>query len=152
MRSRVGNLRSCLPQIKDVDAFRDEMERILSNDYTDAEYLLSEKHRSEIQQLADNKFTSWEWTFGRAPRATLERSAHLACGTVEVHIALMDGRIITCTFGGDFIGNLPCTALEEALVGVPYDIDAVAAVLGTFDLALYFDNVTLDSLMSVIFE
>ena len=122
VRSRVTNLCNYLPELSDIHAFKNRLEEILSNNYSDAEYKLSEADLAHIQQLTDEKFATWEWNYGRSPKATLVHSARLACGTVEIHLTLAENRIASCRFGGDFLGNLPASDVEKALTGIPYEI------------------------------
>ena len=121
VRSRVANLCEYLPNIPDIQTFSKQLEEILSHHYQDTEYQLSEEDLANIQLLTDQKFATWEWNYGRSPKATLTHSARLACGTVEIHLTLAENRISSCRFGGDFLGNLPATDLESALIEVIYD-------------------------------
>ena len=123
VRSRVANLKEFLPELPTIQAFQKRLEEILSNQYADAEYPLSEEDLAHIQRLSDEKFATWEWNYGRSPKATLVHSARLACGTVEIHLTLAENRIASCRFGGDFLGNLPASEVETALIGVPYEMN-----------------------------
>ena len=152
VRSRVANLRDYLPQIDGIDAFRQRLEQLLSRDYADAEYKLSETDLRQIRELAENKFARWEWIYGRSPRATLTHSARLACGTVEVHLTLAENRIASCRFGGDFLGNLPVNALEAALTGTVYQTDTIRKLLLSITVGDYFDGVTTEDLIGLIFS
>ena len=83
VRSRVTNLRECLPEITDIRMFSRRLEEILSGHYTDQEYMLLPEEKESIRRLADEKFTRWEWNYGHSPKATLVHSTRLACGTVD---------------------------------------------------------------------
>ena len=150
VRSRVANLCEYLPQTGDIQAFSHQLEEILSCQYTDTEYLLSEKDLANIQQLADDKFSQWEWNYGRSPKATLTHSARLKCGTVEVHLTLSENRIASCRFGGDFLGNLPTTDIESILKGVIYDYASIHACLSTKEIGQYFDGVEVGELVKLM--
>ena len=141
VRSRVTNLCEHLPHIADIQAFSQQLEAILSCQYTDKEYKLSKEELDSIQQVADEKFSQWEWTYGRSPKATLTHSARLKCGTVEVHLTLAENRIASCRFGGDFLGNLPVTEVESALKGVIYDTGNISQCLSSIGIQQYFDQV-----------
>ena len=141
VRSRVTNLCNYLPELSDIQAFKNRLEEILSNNYSDAEYKLSETDLTHIQRLTDEKFATWEWNYGRSPKATLVHSARLACGTVEIHLTLAENRIASCRFGGDFLGNLPASDVEKALTGIPYEINEIRKCLSKIELNRYFDRV-----------
>ena len=150
VRSRVANLCEYLPNIPDIQTFNKQLEEILSHQYQDTEYQLSEEDLANIQLLTDKKFATWEWNYGRSPKATLTHSSRLACGTVEIHLTLTESRISSCRFGGDFLGNLPATDLESALIEVIYDTENIEKRLSSFTISDYFDGVTVEELIKLI--
>lgn len=150
VRSRVTNLCEHLPHIADIQAFSQKLEEILSCQYEDEEYKLSTENLSSIQQLADEKFSRWEWNYGHSPKATLTHSARLKCGTVEVHLTLTENRIATCRFGGDFLGNLPASEVESALKGVAYEANIIRECLLRLPIEQYFDGVKADELVKLM--
>ena len=150
VRSRVANLCEYLPNVPDIQTFSKQLEEILSHHYQDTEYQLSEEDLANIQQLTDKKFATWEWNYGRSPKATLTHSARLACGTVEIHLTLAENRISSCRFGGDFLGNLPATDLESALIEIIYDTENIRKRLSSFTIGAYFDGVTMEELIRLI--
>ena len=151
VRSRVANLCDYLPEIPDIQTFSQRLEEILSNNYTDTEYQLTETDLANIQRLTDKKFATWEWNYGRSPKATLVHSARLACGTVEIHLTLAENRIASCRFGGDFLGNLPASDVEKALTGIPYEINEIRKCLSKIEINRYFDRVLVDDLLEMMF-
>lgn len=151
VRSRVANLCEYLPEIPDIQTFSQRLEEILSNNYTDTEYQLTETDLANIQRLTDKKFATWEWNYGHSPKATLVHSARLACGTVEIHLTLAENRIASCRFGGDFLGNLPASDVEKALTGIPYEINEIRKCLSKIEINRYFDRVLVDDLLEMMF-
>ncbi len=151
VRSRVANLSDYLPELADIQSFKNRLEDILSNHYADEEYQLSEEDMANIQCLADEKFSTWEWNYGRSPKATLVHTARLACGTVEIHLTLAENRIATCRFGGDFLGNLPTSEVEAALTGVTYEKNEIRKCLSKIEISRYFDRVLVDDLLGMMF-
>ena len=150
VRSRVANLCEYLPEIPNIQTFSQRLEEILSNNYTDTEYQLTETDLANIQRLTDKKFATWEWNYGRSPKATLVHSARLACGTVEIHLTLAENRIASCRFGGDFLGNLPASDVEKALTGSPYEITEIRKCLSKIEISRYFDRVLVDDLLEMM--
>ena len=151
VRSRVANLCEFLPEIPDIQTFSQRLEEILSNNYSDTEYQLSETDLAHIQRLTDEKFATWEWNYGHSPKATLVHSARLACGTVEIHLTLAENRIASCRFGGDFLGNLPASDVEKALTGIPYEVNEIRKCLSKLEISRYFDRVSADNLLEMMF-
>ena len=150
VRSRVANLCDYLPHIPDVDTFKRKLEGVLSRNYKDEEYPLTEKDLHQIHAQAQKKFAQWEWIYGRSPKATLHHSARLACGSVEVHLTLKENRIASCRFEGDFIGNLPASEVEHLLTNIPYDAVSIKECLSQIDIPQYFDGMTADDLVGLM--
>jgi lipoate-protein ligase A len=75
----------------------------------------------------------------------------LACGTVEIHLTLAENRIASCRFGGDFLGNLPASEVETALIGVPYEMNEIHKCLSKIKISRYFDRVSSKDLLEMMF-
>lgn len=160
VRSRVMNLRECMPQVKGIGDLKERLERYLSHDYSDAEYMLTEEAKHAIEQAAKRKFATQEWIYGkRAPIAhnsdrstckSIRRASRLTCGKVEIELEIRDGHIAACRFGGDFIGNLPITAMEQALCGVRYERQALRQRLIPIGVTAYLDGTDADELLQML--
>ena len=160
VRSRVMNLRECMPQVKDIKDLKERLERYLSHDYANAEYMLTEEAKQAIEQAAKRKFATQEWIYGkRAPIArnsdkdaymSINRASRLACGKVEIELEIRDGHIAACRFGGDFIGNLPITAMEQALCRVRYERQALRQRLIPIGVTDYLDGTDVDELLELL--
>ena len=115
VRSRVANLKEYLPQFSDIKAFQGALQEKLADG--SPEILLTQEQISSINQMADSKFSTWEWNFGRSPSATFAASRKFSCGTVQVRYTLRRGVFESLHFSGDFIGNRPAEQLAASLIG-----------------------------------
>ena len=115
VRSRVANLKEYLPQFSDIKAFQGALQEKLADG--SPEILLTQEQISSINQMADSKFSTWEWNFGRSPSATFAASRKFSCGTVQVRYTLRHGVFESLHFSGDFIGNRPAEQLAASLIG-----------------------------------
>ncbi|MBQ8673400.1 MAG: lipoate--protein ligase [Bacteroides sp.] len=150
VRSRVCNLKAYLPHLTDITLLRNALERILSNDYADKEFVLSEEDLRHIRHTGEEKFASWEWIYGRSPQATLSQTARLACGSVTVRFNIRQGLIADCRFEGDFLGGLPIEEVERRLNGLPYDRASLEKVLEELPIGKYLDGVKPTDLLKII--
>ena len=150
VRSRVANLRDYLPSLPSVEALQEALEDILSRHHEDREFVLSEAQLARVEEIAGNRFATWEWNMGRSPLATFERKRKFACGTIETHFSVEKGQLTFLAFGGDFLGNRPADELARSLMGCRYKSDAILARLSTLDIADYFDQLTPDELLSLL--
>lgn len=148
VRSRVANLRDYLPQFDSLAAMKAALQEILAAG--DTEISLSEEQLNEIQTIADTKFSTWEWNYGRSPSADFCRSRKCSCGTVEVRFCISHGVISSLTFGGDFLGFLPSEELASHLTGCIFSREALTQALKKEPVSRYFDALTADELIDII--
>lgn len=69
--SPVANIRPMLNDDMPIERFAD----LIANALCDGEYSFTEDETAEINAIADRKYRTWEWNYGRSPAFTLE-----ACG------------------------------------------------------------------------
>lgn len=134
VRSRVANLRSYLPSLPDIRAFRDALQSLLAG--ADTAICLSPDQLASIDLLAAEKFRSWDWIYGHSPATTFQSRRKFACGTVEAHYTLTHGVFSALRFTGDFLGGLPAEELSARLLGRRPD-DILRE-----DIGRYFDQVS----------
>ncbi|MBP5565950.1 MAG: lipoate--protein ligase [Bacteroidales bacterium] len=138
VRSKVANLKDYLPAFKDVLALKDALHGILAG--ADGEVILTDSQQAEIERIANEKFRTWDWLYGRSPEAQFRASKKFACGTVEVNWSVRHGLLEDVRFSGDFIGNLPAERLASCLDGLRYDKEAILAALQDARVREYFDG------------
>ena len=145
VKSRVANLKDYLPGFKSLDEVQATLQDILANG--DCQMELTESQINEVRTMAETKFSTWDFIYGRSRQADLVRKAKLPCGTVEAAISLDRGLITEISFSGDFLFDKPAEGLAAALVGCRFEYDALASVLGKTNVSSYFrDTNSLDVL------
>lgn len=146
--SRVANLKDYLPQYNSLDEVQAALQQFLAGG--DSEIQLSQAQIADIQRVADEKFSSWDWVYAQSHEADIVRKAKLSCGKVEVRVSLYHGVIAGVSFGGDFLGDLPPDKLAEALKGVKFDRAAVLDALSALNVHNYLDGVTAEELTDLV--
>ena len=152
VKSRVLNLRDRLPQFEHIGALTKTLERYLSRQYQDAEYSLTEAQLAEIQAIADTKFATPQWLYGRSPSNTITYAKRLPCGNVAIHIDIRKGFIAQCTITGDFLGNAPIATIEALLQGCLYERAAIHERLDTIHIPDYLDNTDNETFINLLFS
>ena len=127
VKSRVANLKDYLPGLRSIDEVQAALQEILADG--DEVMELTGDQISEVMDMAENKFATWDFIYGRSRQADLVRSAKLPCGTVEAAISLDRGLITGISFCGDFLFDEPATELESKLTGCRFEHDALAGIL-----------------------
>lgn len=148
VKSRVANLKDYLPGFKSLDEVQAALQDILaSGDY---QMELTESQLNEVRTMAETKFSTWDFIYGRSRQADLFRSAKLPCGTVDAAISLDRGLITGISFSGDFMFDEPAEGLAAALVGCRFEHDALASVLGKTDVSRFFRDTNSSDVLDLI--
>ena len=113
VRSRVCNLNEYLPGMP-VTGFRDLLQNTLCPETAE----FSEAQRAGIERLRDEKYSTWEWNYGRSGQYGKNVKKRFPFGTVSLSYNSDRGRLTDVRFEGDFFGVLPVSGLEESLKGV----------------------------------
>ena len=151
VRSRVGQIRDFLPPGTELADFKAallaELTRggLVRESVTDGE-------SEQIRRLAEEKYRSWDWTWGRAPDFAIRNTRRLPGGTLTVSLDVSQGVIRAADLSGDFMALIPCTEAQEALSGVKYEREAVVSALSALDLAPMLGAITASEVADTIFD
>ena len=151
VRSRVGNIRAFLPEEIDLNEFWARLLRELTRDGIIREALTEEELR-EIRTLADEKYRSWEWNYGRSPDYAYRNRKRFPGGSVEVRMDVHRGHIEDVIFFGDYMATRSQAELIEALRGTARTPEAIDAVFSRFDFPALFGAVTEKEILSLMLD
>ena len=149
VRSRVGNLREYLPEGADMAGFWAALLGELAADGFERQ-TLTEEELAQVRKLAEEKYRSREWTYGRAPDCSFKNRRRFAGGTLEVRMEAHAGRIREIAFLGDYMAADANDALCAALRGVPAEAGAIRQVLSQFDLSTLFGGISEEEILETI--
>lgn len=139
VRSRVSNLKDYLPQFTSLD----EVQAAISEAMSDGDQVLEfgEDRIAEVERIAREKFSTWDWIYGHSRDAQILHKAKLPCGTVEVHLCLDGGFLKDLAFSGDFIGGRSADYISSLLKDVRYDSSSISDTLSQIDVSECFPGV-----------
>ena len=149
VRSHIADISEYVPDMT-LTQFWDYLKEELSNGELEQVELTPEE-LSIARMLEQQKYSTWEWNYGKSLESDIVNKKRFPGGTVEVHISLNRGHITMIRFIGDFMSLEPLIPLEEKLTGSEYTKKALAEVLSGFDLAPMFGSITQDELLEVLF-
>ncbi|GAA3731941.1 lipoate--protein ligase [Salinicoccus jeotgali] len=156
VRSRVDAIRPHLSseyQSMTVWEFTDHMIcELLDIDHIDQakRYVLTEDDWDHIDRLAAEKYSNWDWTYGRFQHFEYEVSERFPIGTISFGLSVDHARITDIQITGDFFGKKDVGEIEEALVGVRLRKDDLLQALEGFHITDYFGDITPEALVNVI--
>ncbi|MBH5319972.1 lipoate--protein ligase [Paenibacillus sp. GSMTC-2017] len=144
IRSRVANITEFLSEPMTIEAFRLALLQSLFGESKDIpEYVLSEEDLERVQDLADERYRSWEWNYGRSPAFNVQQKKRIeGVGTFDIRLQVEDGLIVEAAIFGDYFGRGDSSEVASQLAGVRYDAAALGEVTDKIDLAHYFGSIT----------
>lgn len=152
VRSRVANITEFMPAgHPDIMAFRQAIIEGVFGGGTVAEYKLKARDWDAIGTLAQERYASWDWNYGRSPAFDLKRETRYAGGTIEALLNVRKGRIEDLKFFGDFFGQRDVAELVSALKGVSYQPEAILVALESLRIGDYFINYSAQELVSLLY-
>lgn len=153
VRARVTNILDELPEKMTVEAFSEQLLNKIKEQYPDmTEYILSEADLENIQNLADNQFATWDWTYGKSPDYTIKRSVRYPAGKLTSYVKVEKSVITGLKIYGDFFGIKDVSDIEEELIGLRYEYQDVLDKLRTVETTQYFTNITPQEIAGAIVE
>lgn len=151
VQSRIGNIREFLKEDMELKDFWAYLKKNLSQDGAESLTLTAEEMQA-IQRLKEEKYDTWEWNFGRSPRYTMCNKNRFDGGILEVRVSVEKGMVSEITFYGDFLSLRDLSPICEALQGVPFRREELAAVLEQYPLHEYFGSITLEEILHTVFD
>ena len=144
--SRVTTINACSPEEITVDRFKKTLaDEVLQGDGA-RKYTLSDAEIKQIEKLADEKYRTWEWNYGKSGNYNYEKSQRYDFGTVEIYATVREGILQEVKIHGDFFGNGEISDLEEALKGEALDENLDTRIAGKLDVGNYIKGMTAEQL------
>lgn len=151
VKSRVTNISNHLTTPMDVLEFKDLiMDYLAKTNINNKPYSLTSYDNDKINNLVDEKYSTWDWNFGNSPKYSLLNELKYPGGNIEFNLNVDKGIIKEIKFFGDFFGKCDVSFVEEKLIGVKHEENSIKDVLSSIDINSYFLGADLDILISGI--
>lgn len=151
VRSRIGNIRPMLKEDMTLAEFWAYLKKALAAGGLEEEHLGEEEQR-EVLALKERKYDTYEWNFGASPAYGMKNRCKWDGGILEVRMAVDRGRIRDVVFYGDFLSLRSLTPVTQALCGLPFRREEVAAALAEVPIQQYFGGITREEILKTIFD
>lgn len=124
VQSRVCNLKDLNPEVT-VEVMRKALKEAFEEEYGSATtLLLDDLDRNEIQKTYE-KYTSWDWKYGKSPECETVYSKRFAWGEVEIHLKLKNLYVEECTVYSDALDVDFPSLLEDVIISQRFDMKGV---------------------------
>jgi lipoate-protein ligase A len=149
VKSRVGNIRSFLPEKITMAQFWDYLKTALSGSgYT--QDTITKEEQQEILRLKAEKYDTWQWNYGSAPNFQLRCKDRWDGGILEIYLKVEHGKIAAIQIFGDFMALTSCEELEKALIGCPYQKSAISDAMKNISLKECLGGITEDEFLQTL--
>ena len=134
IRATVTNLSNLIDKEIDMETFRIELIKFLKEklEISD-EYFLSDSDISEINNLIESRYKTWEWNYGYSPSYTIENSWDDARISMEV----TKGVITEVEFTGKLKGK---ALVSDLLVGLPINKESIENIFASLGFSRKLQN------------
>jgi lipoate-protein ligase A len=99
--------------------------------------------------LAQEKYSTWDWVWGRSPKYNFHNAKRFAAGQVEIRLDVQQGRIAQAKIYGDFFGHRDIAEVEQRLSGIRFERADIRSTLSHFELEEFFGPISLEELMTL---
>lgn len=152
VRSRVANITEFMPSnCPDILEFRQAIIHGVFKGGEINEYKLKDKDWHGVAELAQARYQTWDWNYGKSPAFGLKRETRYPGGGIDALLDVERGVIRHVKFYGDFFGQHDISILENLLEGVEYRPEAIRERLRDVHVGNYFVNFTLDELINLLY-
>lgn len=153
VKSRVTSISQHLKEPMTSEEFKDMILRFIldTDDISTKEYVLSEEDISNIEKLAEDKYSTWDWVYGRSPKFEFSQSKRYKGGNIDIRLNVRKGIITDFKVFGDFFGRKDVSVVEELIIGNKFEEDNIRNILKDLDFNDYFLNITLDEFLECMF-
>jgi len=150
--SPVTNIIEHLDEKMEVADFQERiMEYIVKIIGGTSRYDYNDEDLRNISSLVDRKYGTWEWNFGYSPRYEFRKMLTCTEGNVFLQMQVERGVIRGVSLTGDFMSTRQVHSLEEKLMGVIHDPEAIRRRISNISVRDYITGLDNEELISGMF-
>lgn len=151
--SRVTNVSEHLKVPMNLDEFKDFLTNSVRDEQEEATlYELTQEDWIHIKKISEDKYSTWEWNYGKSPKFNYCSEKKFLGGIVQANINVQKGFISNIKLYGDFFSEGDIVDLEKALTDVKYREVDVRNVFKKVSIEKYMVNINENDLVQVMFN
>ncbi len=150
VRNRVGNIKDFLNTDMSVTEFMDYLENYVAKETESEVVNLTEEDIAATQKLADEKYSTWDWNFGKSKELSVQKKKRYDFGSVAVELTVEGGILKDIKISGDFFGVKDVTEIENILTDTKFETDALKNKLDGSLVGECISGMTADDFVSLL--
>lgn len=152
VRSRVTTIREHLAQDMDIHSFKKILLESIFETTNIPRYEFTAEDKLGIEKLRAERYRNWDWTYGKSPKASIQRKKRFPAGTIEFQLDINKNQITAATIYGDFFGTEDVAELASKMVGCRFDRSSIREVFQKLDTKNYFGNIETEAILGMLFD
>jgi len=130
IKSDVTNIAEYLPHPIDMKAFVAKLMAAVSDVFGDLKvHQVTDQEWKVVRRLAEEKYRSWDWTFGRSPEFTAHHRIKLGPHDVEVHVSVKNAIIKDIRMAEDHAEDAEIRVNLDEFIGTRYGSESTNKLL-----------------------
>lgn len=154
VKARVTNILPLLVTSITVDQFKNLIVSDLQNSKEAKIIYPSLEQINQAKKLADEKYRTWEWNYGKSPNFNLENKTYLTSkGTVDIKLSVEAGLIKAIKIYGDFLGSEGTKSLEDKLINQSYQLENIKKLVNDDEVkAIFGSSFSKEEIISILIK
>ena len=130
IRSAVTNISPHMNVNMDIKSFQESLMNHIKKINTGAkEYQFTKNDLSEVQELVNNKYNTWDWIYGYSPTYIFSKTTELRLKKLSVSMKVEKGIIVEAKIEGDYFENEILNQLSRLAVGQAHSLLVFTSLL-----------------------
>lgn len=148
----VANLVDFLDDNISAAKFKEMLYAYIKSTYPGAKpYVISKEDTENIRKIADDKFVTWDWNYGKSPDYDFKKEIKCPSGKIEVLMKVESGFIKDINIYGNFFSEYNIKELEGLLINQKHKCDVLLSALGGIDIKKYFGKISNEQFINSLF-
>ncbi|MEY8304398.1 lipoate--protein ligase [Anaerosalibacter bizertensis] len=151
--ARVTNIYPYMKEKMSLHSFKDYLQEYIIKTYNIKNiYEFNEEDLYEIDKIVKNRFSTWEWNYGRSPDYKYKNFVKYPSGVIEYYLEVENGEIKSISIYGDYFGEKNIQDVEKALIGVRHNRKEIELVLNKINLDQYIHGITINEFIDGLMD
>jgi lipoate-protein ligase A len=147
---RVTNIIDHLSESVSLEKTYDMFWNYLRSIFPDSKvYTLNQDDVDNVKKLVAEKYSTWDWNYGREINLPLFNTAAHKYGNFEIYLESENNKITQIKIFGDFFSKENMADIENALIGCEINASAAKNALKNLDFNNYMSGISLEEFVAV---
>ncbi len=153
VESMVTNIKPYMPADITVMEFMHKLRDSLAQEFNLEPYSLTQEDIDAVTKLQTSVYETWQWNYGNSPAFEIQKERRIdGVGKIQVFMDADNGILTDVGFYGDYFGSRDTDDLKQLLTGRMFEESSLRGALANVDISDYFNNLDLDTLISILMQ